>query len=97
VSKWFAGKTYDLAAGRESRSAFIAQAAFWFAACKFLASGVTVKIWQHQISLGTTDAGLLAAFLIPCLALYWGRRVYGPLGGNPPTPPREAPAAKEAQ
>ena len=77
------GKINDPAAGRESRSAFIAQAAFWFAAVKFLASGVTIKVGHHNISLGTTDAALLGAFLVPCLALYWGRRAWGP--------PREGP------
>jgi hypothetical protein len=93
--KWFAGKTYDAAAGRESRSAFIAQAAFWFSAFKFLTSGVTVKVGSHQVSLGTTDATLLGAFLAPCLALYWGRRAYGLLGE---TKEPESPAkAKEAQ
>jgi hypothetical protein len=68
------GKINDPAAGRESRSAFIAQAAFWFAAFKFLVSGVSLKIWSQQISLGTTDAALLGAFLLPCLSLYWARR-----------------------
>jgi hypothetical protein len=68
------GKINDPAAGRESRSAFIAQAAFWFAAFKFLVSGVSLKIWSQQISLGNTDAALLGAFLLPCLSLYWARR-----------------------
>lgn len=77
------GKLNDPAAGRESRSAFIAQAAFWFAAVKFLVSGVTIKVGQHNLNLGTTDAALLGAFLVPCLALYWGRRAWWP--------PREAP------
>jgi hypothetical protein len=71
------GKTYDPAAGRESRSAFIAQAAFWLAAGKFLLNGVTVKPWREfSVNFGTVDAALLAAFLLPCLALYWGRRSF---------------------
>jgi len=74
----FSGKIFDPAAGRQSRSAFIAQAAFWFAAFKFLTSGMSLKLGAFQINLGTTDAALLGAFLAPCLALYWGRRVYGP-------------------
>lgn len=69
------GKAYDQAAGRESRSAFIAMAAFWFAAFKFLTSGMSVQLWRGcQIHLGTVDAALLGAFLVPCLGLYWGRR-----------------------
>ena len=72
--RWFAGKAYDPAAGRESRSAFIAQAAFWISAGKFLTNGMTFKLWGQTFNLGTVDAGLLGAFLVPCLALYWGRR-----------------------
>ncbi len=73
--KWFSGKTYDQAAGRESRSAFIAQAAFWFGAFKFLTNGMTIRLWRdYQINFGTTDAALLGVFLGTCLGLYWGRR-----------------------
>ena len=86
------GKLNDPASGRESRSAFIAQAGFWFAAFKFLASGVTVKIGPHQINLGTTDAALLGAFLVPCLTLYWGRRAWGPPRETLPKLGHETPA-----
>jgi hypothetical protein len=66
---------YDRAAQRRSRSAFIAMAAFWFSATKFLLSGVVLRISEHySFNFGTTDAGLLGAFLAPCLALYLGRR-----------------------
>ncbi|MHB9075238.1 MAG: hypothetical protein ACYC6G_17160 [Desulfobaccales bacterium] len=84
------GKTYDPAAGRDSRSAFIAQSAFWLAAGKFLANGVTIRLWGHLLNLGTVDAALLGAFLIPCLALYWGRRSlsFGPKVDAPPDPMR---------
>jgi len=84
------GKTYDTAAGRESRSAFIAMAAFWICALKFIANGVSFRIFSHAINLGTVDAALMGAFLVPCLALYWGRRSlrYGdqqPSLTSPPT------------
>lgn len=72
--KWFKGTLNDAAAGRESRSAFIAQAAFWIAAVRFLTSGLSLKIGTWTMNLGTVDAMLLGAFLAPCLALYWGRR-----------------------
>jgi len=78
MSIW-SGKIEDDAAGRKSRSAFIAQAAFWFAAFKFLVSGVSMEVKFHGYELlkmhfGSVDAALLGAFLLPCLALYWGRR-----------------------
>lgn len=83
--KWFSGKTYDAAAGRESRSAFIAQAAFWIAAVRFLTSGLSLKIGAWSITLGSVDAMLLGTFLTPCLALYWGRRsLPGPVENHHP-------------
>jgi hypothetical protein len=91
------GKIFDPAAGRESRSAFIAQAAFWFAAFKFLTSGVNLKLGAYHINLGSTDATLLAAFLVPCLALYWGRRVYGPMGNKRPEPGVTVPGNSEKE
>ncbi len=78
------GQTYDTAAGRESRSAFIALTAFWICAVKFVMNGVSFHVFGHDVSLGTVDAELIGAFLAPCLALYWGRRSmhFGP--GEPP-------------
>jgi len=64
----------DGAAGRESRSAWIALVAFWISAFKFLVNGMTVKFWGNHIDLGTVDAALLGAFLGTCLTLYFGRR-----------------------
>jgi len=69
------GTVYDEAAGRESRSAFIAMVAFWICAVKFLTNGVVFHVMGHEFHCGTVDAALLGAFLAPCLALYWGRRV----------------------
>lgn len=70
---WFAIE--DGASGRKSRSAFIALAAFWFSAFKFLFSGASIK-FSHEFSItcGSVDAGLMGAFLGTCLALYGGRR-----------------------
>ena len=85
------GKTYDPAAGRESRSAFIAQTAFWITALKFVFNGASIKLAAGRvIDMGTVDAALLAAFLVPCLALYWGRRslTFGPKEDPPPNPIR---------
>ncbi|MBW1992516.1 MAG: hypothetical protein JRI59_10485 [Deltaproteobacteria bacterium] len=65
---------HDEAAGRRSRSALVAMAAFWFASFKFLLSGATLIIWGHTIEFGEVDAVLLGAFLTPCFALYFGRR-----------------------
>ncbi|MFA5381847.1 MAG: hypothetical protein WC356_01690 [Candidatus Micrarchaeia archaeon] len=70
---WFA--IQDGAAGRKSRSAFIALAAFWFAGFKFLFSGATIKLYEHvSVNFGNVDAALMGAFLGSCLALYGGRR-----------------------
>jgi hypothetical protein len=74
------GTVYDEASGRESRSAFIAMAAFFICAVKFLTNGVTFHLFGHTFQCGTVDAALLGAFLAPCLALYWGRRVT--IGGS---------------
>jgi hypothetical protein len=82
--KLFSGKTYDAAAGRESRSAFIAQAAFWFAALRFVTHDMSFKIGAWQIHFGKMDAALLGAFLLPCLSLYFGRRLFP--GPNEPKP-----------
>jgi len=71
---WFAVE--DGAAGRKSRSAFIALAAFWFSAMKFMFSGATLKIGRDiTIAFGTVDAALMGAFLGACLGLYGGRRL----------------------
>lgn len=80
---FFSGKTYDIAAGRESRSAWIAMGAFWICAVKFVLNGVTIQLFGHTFNMGTVDAGLIGAFLAPCLALYWGRRS---MPGCPPPP-----------
>ena len=78
--KLFSGKTYDAAAGRESRSAFIAQAAFWFAALRFVTHDMSFKIGAWQIHFGKMDPMLMGAFLLPCLSLYFGRRLFpGPM------------------
>lgn len=93
---WFSGKTYDAAAGRESRSAFIAQAAFWIAAVRFLTSGVTIKIGTWTLILTPIDPMLLGAFLAPCLALYWGRRnLPGPVENHHPTAASRVPGEAE--
>ena len=91
IRRVFSGQAYDPASGRESRSAFIAQAAFWLSAVKLFMNGVSVKVWGLSVNLGTIDAALLGAFLIPCLALYWGRRASDShfnlgLGTQAPTP-----------
>lgn len=66
----------DEAAGRRSRSALVAMAAFWIGAFKFLFSGaiISIKTVGISVNFGTTDALLLGAFMIPCFGLYWGRR-----------------------
>lgn len=74
--KLFSGKTYDEAAGRESRSAFIAQAAFWFAAIRFVTHDMSFKFGAWAVNFGKMDAALLGAFLLPCLSLYFGRRLF---------------------
>lgn len=71
---WFAIE--DGAAGRKSRSAFIALGAFWFSAFKFLVSGATLRLGKEfSVAFGSVDAGLMGAFLGVCLSLYCGRRL----------------------
>jgi len=72
----FSGKTFDAAVGRESRSAFIAQAAFWFAALRFMTHDMSVKVGAFHFAFGKMDPMLMAGFLLPCLSLYFGRRLY---------------------
>lgn len=98
----FSGKTYDVAAGRESRSAFIAVVAFWFCAFRFATHDLSLKVGHwFEIHFGKMDASLLAAFLLPCLSLYFGRRLFpdglqmtkGPMAPPPsPKPIAEGPA-----
>jgi hypothetical protein len=72
--KFFKAEVFDKAAGRESRSAFIAMCAFWVSALRFIFSDCSVNLYGHALRLGAVDAALMGAFLAPCLALYWGRR-----------------------
>jgi len=69
---WFT--VHDEAARRDSLSAFLAVGAFTVCALKVLVHKTSLAIWSLNITFGEIDAGIIAAFLTPCLALYWGRR-----------------------
>jgi len=86
----------DEAVGRKSRSAFIAMAAFWISAIKFIFSDMTITYHTSTVvQVGKLDAALLGAFLFTCLSLYFGRRYTDALIKLKPGVPGEpaAPAA----
>ena len=65
---------FDSKVNRSSKSAFIAIVAFWAGLIRFSLSDIAIVIGTWNIKFGDLDATLLAAWLTPCFALYWGRR-----------------------
>lgn len=82
------GFAYDEATQRKSSSLFIAKAAFWICAFRVITHDWGFKLARGkeivlEVTFGKMDAALVGAFLLPCLSLYFGRRLFP----GPPEPP----------